>query len=394
MKLSNFPKLTFWRAVLVLILAAGFYSTILRFAKGLGASTNLSDQFPWGIWIGFDVLCGVGLAAGGFTLAATVYVFHAERFHPILRPSILTAFLGYALVAVGILFDLGKPYNIWHPLIMWNPHSVMFEVAWCVMLYLTVLGLEFSPAILERFQLHRSLRLVKAITVPLVILGVLLSTLHQSSLGTLFLIVPTKLHPYWYSPLLPVFFFISAVGVGLAMVIFESNLSARAFGREIEMPLLEVLGRAMAVVLAFYGVLKLEDLWSRGALAHLREPSTETLLFVLEITLGLLIPLPMLFFRKIREDRDSLFGVAVLVITGFLLNRLNVSITGIEASSGVHYFPRWTEIAITLSIVGVGFLLFGLAVRYLNVFEKHTGDATLGTASDARVRDGERTRIA
>jgi Ni/Fe-hydrogenase subunit HybB-like protein len=370
MTFSKFPKLTFWRAVLVLVLAAGFYSTLLRFVKGLGAVTNLSDQFPWGIWIGFDVLCGVGLAAGGFTLAATVYVFHIERFHAVLRPSILTAFLGYALVAVALLFDLGKPYNIWHPLVMWNPHSVMFEVAWCVMLYLTVLALEFSPAVLERFRLHTSLRIVKAMTIPLVIVGVLLSTLHQSSLGSLFLIVPTKLHPYWYSPLLPVFFFISAVSVGIAMVIFESNLSSRAFGREIEMPLLEVLGRAMAVVLAIYGLLKFEDLWGRGALSHLREPSTETVLFLLEITLGLLIPLPLLLFRKVREDRDGLFAVAVLVITGFLLNRLNVSITGMEASSGVHYFPRWTEVAVTLSIVGVGFLLFSLAVRYLNVFER------------------------
>ena len=367
---SKFPKLTFWRTVLVLVLAAGFYSTVLRFVKGLGAATNLSDQFPWGLWVGFDVVCGVGLAAGGFTLAAIVYIFHAKRFYPVLRPSILTAFLGYSLVAVALLFDLGKPYNIWHPLVMWNPHSVMFEVAWCVTLYLTVLALEFSPVVFERFQLHRPLRVVKAVTIPLVIAGVLLSTLHQSSLGSLYLIVPEKLYPYWYSPLLPVFFFISAVGVGLAMVIFESNLSSRAFGREIEMPLLEVLGRALAVVLAVYGLLKFQDLWSRGALVHLREPSTETLLFVLEITLGLLIPLPMLLFRKIRENRDSLFGVSVLVITGFLLNRLNVSITGLEASSGVHYFPRWTEVAVTLSIVGVGFLLFSLAVRYLNVMEK------------------------
>jgi len=369
MRFEKFPRLTFWRAVLVVILAAGFYSTVLRFAKGLGAVTNLSDQFPWGLWIGFDVLCGVGLAAGGFTLAATVYVFHVERFHAVLRPSILTAFLGYGLVAVALLFDLGKSYNIWHPLVMWNPHSVMFEVAWCVMLYLTVLALEFSPVVFERFHLHTPLRVVKALTIPLVIVGVLLSTLHQSSLGSLFLIVPLKLHPYWYSPLLPVFFFISALGVGMAMVIFESNLSSRAFGREIEMPLLEVLGRAMAVVLVLYGLLRIQDLWSRGALAHLREPSTETLLFLLEISLGVLIPLPMLLFRKVRENRDGLFAAAVLVITGFVLNRLNVSITGLEASSGVHYFPRWTEVAVTLSIVGVGFLLFSLAARYLNVFE-------------------------
>jgi Ni/Fe-hydrogenase subunit HybB-like protein len=155
----------------------------------------------------------------------------------------------------------------------------------------------------------------------------------------------------------------------MAMVIFESNLSSRAFGRELEMPLLEVLGRAMAVVLALYGLLKFQDLASRGALAHLREPTTETILFILEMALGVFLPVPLLLFRKVREDRDGLFAVALLVITGFVLNRLNVSITGLEASSGVHYFPRWTEVAVTLSIVGVGFLLFSLAVRYLNVFE-------------------------
>ncbi len=369
MSFDKLPKITFWRAVLLVILVAGFYSTLLRFTKGLGAATHLSDRFPWGLWIGFDVMCGVGLAAGGFTLAAIVYVFHLRRFHPILRPSILTAFLGYALVAVALIYDLGRPYNIWHPLIMWNHHSVMFEVAWCVMLYLTVLALEFSPAVFERFRMHKPLKLLKAITIPLVIVGVLLSTLHQSSLGSLFLIVPSKLHPYWYSPLLPVFFFISAVGTGMAIVIFESNLSARAFGREIELPLLAGLGKAMAAVLGVYGILRLLDLWRRGALVHLREPSTETVLFVLEIGLGLLMPLSLLLFRRVREDREGLFAAAVLVITGFLLNRLNVSITGLEYSAQAHYFPKWTEVAVTLSMVGAMFLCFALAVRYLKVFE-------------------------
>jgi len=369
MNFEKLPKLTFWRAVLVLILSVGFYASLIRFTRGLGAATNLTDRFPWGLWIGFDVICGVGLAAGGFTLAATVYIFHLRRFHPVLRPAILTAFLGYALVAVALMYDLGKPYNVWHPLIMWNPHSVMFEVAWCVMLYLTVLALEFSPAVLERFKLHKPLKLIKAVTVPLVIVGVLLSTLHQSSLGSLFLIVPSKLHPYWYSPLLPLFFFISAVGVGMAMVIFESNLSGRAYGHEAEMPLLASLGKAMAVVLGVYGILRFRDLWARGALVYLRQASTETVLFALEIVLGLVLPLFLLLVRRVREDRDGLFAIAALVITGFLLNRLNVSITGLEYSAHAHYFPKWTEVAVTLSIVGMGFLCFALAARYLRVFE-------------------------
>jgi len=202
-----------------------------------------------------------------------------------------------------------------------------------------------------------------------VIAGVLLSTLHQSSLGSLYLIVPSKLHPFWYSPWLPVLFYISAIGVGLAMVIFESNLSARAFGREIEMPLLSQLAKALLWVLAVFGVLRFGDLASRGALALLREPTTETLLFILEMVLGTVMPVALLAFARVRENREGLFATAVLVITGFLLNRLNVSITGMEASSGAHYFPRWTEVSVTLSLVGAGFLLFALAVRYLRVFE-------------------------
>jgi Ni/Fe-hydrogenase subunit HybB-like protein len=372
---TKLPKLTFWRAVLLVILAAGFYSTVLRFTKGLGAATALSDQFPWGLWIGFDVLCGVGLAAGGFTLAAVVYVFHLKRFHPILRPTILTAFLGYALVAVALLFDLGRPYRIWHPLVMWNPRSVMFEVAWCVMLYLTVLALEFSPVVFERLGWHKPLKIVRSLTIVLVIGGVLLSTLHQSSLGSLYLIVPSKLHPLWYSPLLPVFFFVSAIGVGLAMVIFESNLSARAYGREIEMPLLADLGKAMAVVLAFYGLMRFEDLFGRGAGGYLLQPTSETALFGLEILLGVAVPLVMLLVRRVRENREGLFAAAVLVITGFLLNRLNVSITGMEGFSGAHYFPKWTEVAVTLSLVGVAFTLFALAVRYLDLFGAEPGGA-------------------
>src|SRR5271157_4140190 len=201
------PKITFWRVVLVLILLLGAYATVLRFARGLGATTNLSDAFPWGLWVGFDVMCGVMLAAGGFTLTAAVYILNLREFKPIVRPTVLTAFLGYLLVVVALLFDLGRGYRIWHPLVMWNPRSVMFEVAWCVTLYTTVLSLEFAAVIFERFRLQKLLRIQHAITIPLVITGVMLSTLHQSSLGSLYLIVPNKLHALWYTPLLPVLFF-------------------------------------------------------------------------------------------------------------------------------------------------------------------------------------------
>src|SRR3972149_7507348 len=177
------PRITFWRVVFLLILVSGLYSAVVRVGKGLGASTALTDQFPWGLGIGFDILCGVALAAGGFTLSAVVYVFHIERFRPIIRPAILTAFLGYLLVITALMFDLGRPYRIWHALIMWNPHSVMFEVAWCVMLYTLVLSLEFGQVVLDRLGRTSLLRMTRVALPPLVIAGVILSTLNQSSLG-------------------------------------------------------------------------------------------------------------------------------------------------------------------------------------------------------------------
>src|SRR5215472_8517376 len=256
-------KLTFWRAILAAVLILGACATYIRFFKGLGASTNLSDAFPWGLWVGFDVMCGVMLAAGGFTLTATVYLFNIKKFKPIVRPTVLTAFLGYLLVCVGLFFDLGRGYRIWHPLVMWNPHSVMFEVAWCVTLYTTVLSLEFLPIVLEKFGWHKPLEWIHRISVPLMILGVLLSTLHQSSLGTLFLIVPEKLYPLWYTPILPLLFWVSAVAVGLAMTIFESWHSSRAFGRALELPLLASMARVLAVLMSVYLWIRFLDMSHR-----------------------------------------------------------------------------------------------------------------------------------
>jgi Ni/Fe-hydrogenase subunit HybB-like protein len=363
-------KLTFWKLVFFFLMAAGLYATVIRFTQGLGASTHLNDQFPWGIWISFDVLCGVMLAAGGFTLTATVHIFNIKRMHSIIRPTILTAFLGYILVCAALMYDLGKPYNIWHPLIMRNPHSVMFEVAYCVMLYTTVLALEFSPIVLERFNLQKPLKVVRAILIPLVILGVLLSTLHQSSLGTLYLIVPEKLHPFWYSPLLPVFFFVSAIAVGLAMTIFESSLSSKHFGVQLELPVLQELGRVLVVVLGVYAILRLEDLANRGVLRLAFRPGYEMYLFWLEITLAIILPLGLLLQKRIRSSANGLYLAAVSVVLGFITNRMNVSITGFEGSTGVRYFPKWTELAVTGSIIAVGFALFGLAVKYLPIFPK------------------------
>jgi len=372
MTLRDIPKVrfTFWKLIFLLIMAAGAYCTYLRFFRGLGTSTNLSDQFPWGLWIGFDVMCGVMLAAGGFTLTAAVHLFNIKRFHPIVRPTILTAFLGYLLVCGALMYDLGLPWNIWHPLIMRNPHSVMFEVAWCVMLYTTVLALEFSPIVLERFGLHKPLRIVKKVMFIFIILGVLLSTLHQSSLGTLYLIMPNKLHPFWYSPLLPVFFYLSAIAVGLAMTIFESSMSSKYFGRQLELPLLRDLGRVLIVVLTLYGILRLQDLYHRGVLKLVLVSGYEQRFFILEILLSVILPLGLLLIPKVRNSAQGLYLAAVLSLLGFVTNRLNVAITGVENAVGGRYTPKWTEVVITAMFVALGFAIFGLVARYFPIFEE------------------------
>lgn len=362
-------KITFWRLVLAAFLLAGLYATFVRFRYGLGRATALSDGFPWGLWVAFDVLCGVALAAGGFAITATVHIFNIEKFKPILRSTVLTAFLGYILVSLALLYDLGKPFNIWHPLVMWNPHSVMFEVAWCVMLYTAVLSLEFSPIVFEKLGLKRPLRVLRAVSVPIVIVGVILSTLHQSSLGTVFLIVPQKLHPLWYSQLLPLFFFVSAIIAGFAMVIFESFLSYRFMRRELEMSILTDLARVQVVLLAVYLTMRLQDLAARDALGHVFDLDQESVLFLLEIGVGCVVPLFLFALRFVRHNRTGLFVAAFMVVLGLVLNRMNVAITGMAASSGVNYFPSPIEFLVSIFIVSIGFVGFALVSRYFPVFE-------------------------
>lgn len=362
-------RVTFWRAATVVILVAFVVATYQRFTQGLGAVTNLSDRFPWGLWIGFDILCGVGLAAGGFTLAAMVYLFGWERYRPVLRPAVLTAFLGYLLVVFALLYDLGKPWNVWHPMIMYNPHSVMFEVGWCVMLYTTVLALEFAPSVWEKLQWGKWLRIWKRIMIPMVLAGVLLSTLHQSSLGSLFLILPEKVHPLWYSSLLPVFFFVSAVAIGLAMVMVESYLSHRAFGKEIEWPILSDLGKFMIIPLLVLAVLKGFDLFQGDGFKYLLAPTTETALFWLENIALIIAPLVLIMAFNASEKPKLLLATAFMMVGGFILNRLNISITAIDATAGVGYFPAWQEIAVSVGVVTIGVIVFGWVVKYLPIYD-------------------------
>ncbi len=355
------------RMVISAICIAGLILTVVRFTKGLGAVTNLSDKFPWGLWVGFDVLCGVALASGGFVMTASVYLFNLKRYKPLLRPTILTAFLGYILVSTGLMYDLGKPYNIWHPLIMWNTRSVMFEVAWCVMLYSTVLALEFSPMLFEKLKFRWAQELIHAIEIPVVIAGVILSTLHQSSLGTVFLIVPGKLYPLWYTPILPILFFISAVTVGLSMIIFESYMSSKFFKRSLKFDLLVDMGKFLIVALMLYLGLRFQDLLIRGNLKYIFSGTYESLFFIAEIAL-LAVPMFALMFNRVISSRLGLFLCAISVMLGVVLNRLDVSIVGMLRSSGVFYFPSTGEIIISLFLLTIGVTVFVLADKHLPVF--------------------------
>ncbi len=360
-------KFSFWKVVAVLIIIAGLISTYYRFTKGLGATTNLSDEVPWGLWIGFDFL-GVGLAAAGFTIAAAVHIFNIHKFEPIVRPAILTAFIGYSLVVGLLIVDLGRPENFWHPLVMWNIHSVMFEITWCIICYSTVLVLEFAPVVLEKFKLHAPIKLLRKISIPIVIAGVLFSTLHQSSFGSLYLIVPGRLHPLWYSSILPVHFYISCIAAGLSMIIFESYLNTRAFNTGLSINILSKASAAVVIVLLIELVLKFTDMVFSNKLYLLGVPSMETSLFYLEIIIGTIIPVIILSSKKNRENKMLLFLASISVISGFILNRMNVCITGMVASSGINYFPSIDEINITFMLVVLAMLGFKYVVQTFPVF--------------------------
>ena len=363
-------KLTFWRVVFLVIMALGLYSTYVRYLRGLGAVSNMTDQFPWGFWIGFDCLCGVMLAAGGFCMVGAVYLFNVESLRSVVRPAVLTAFLGYLLFIVGLLFDLGRPWFIWHQLIYMNPHSVMFEVGFCVMTYTAVLFFEFLPNVFERLNLKTPIKWIHKVYPVLIVLGILLSTLHQSSLGSLYLIMPSKLHPFWYSPALPFFFFGSAVAVGLAMTIFESTQSAKALGRHLELSVLVRLGGALLVALWVNALLRFEDYFHRGLLRQILQPSYEAYFLWLELALSFVIPITLLSFKKVRLSPNWLYLASVISLFGFITNRLNVSLIGFETYVGHHYLPKWTEFSVTLMIVALGFALFRVAVQYLPIFPK------------------------
>lgn len=369
-------QFTLWRVVVAIIFAAGLYAAYARFALGFERSTNLVDAQPWGLWVGLGTLCGVGLSAGGFAIAAAVYLLGFERYRPVLRTAVLVSFLGYSSVIVGMMYELGLPWRIWHPIVMWNRHSILFEVSWCVMLYSTVLALEFSPALVERipFAPLRDfyLKWHHELLIGLVLVGTLLSSLHQSFLGGLYLLTQGKLDPLWYSPYLPTMFYLSAVPAGLAVTIIALYLSSRSLHARIDLNILSDVSQVIAPLLAVYGLFRGVDLLSSGNSAYLWTWREETLSFWVEIALFVIAPVLLLSRPAVRSTPKYLYWTCCVIVMGFIANRLDVSITGLQASSGFYYVPRWTEFALSLATVTAAVVAFRYAVLYLDVLPKNS----------------------
>ncbi|MCP4198423.1 MAG: Ni/Fe-hydrogenase cytochrome b subunit [Proteobacteria bacterium] len=366
-------RLTNTKTVLWAIVGMLAAVSVARFAFGLGATTGLSDVTPWGFWIAFDVMAGVALAAGGFVLAATVYIFRLEKYRAFVRPAILTALLGYAAVAVGLIYDLGLPWHIWHPIVYPQPHSALFEVAMCVMLYLTVLLLEFGHVILEHklfdtLFFRRILAGLKKATIPLVIAGIVLSTLHQSSLGTLFLIAPYRLHPLWYSPIIWILFFVSAAGLGLLMVTAESFFSAWLFGHKLRMDKLSGLVKAASLVLFLYLALRIGDLAVRGMLPMAFDGSGLSWLFLFELLVSALAPAILLAIPRIRQSPRAIGLTVLMAIFGIVGYRFNVCIVAFKRPEAMSYFPSWMEVAVSFGIVAGAMLVFIFFAEHLRVY--------------------------
>jgi Ni/Fe-hydrogenase subunit HybB-like protein len=381
--------------VLVALMALGLVFGLLRFVRGIGAIANLDNQWPWGIWIAIDIACGVALAAGGFTSAALAHVFHRDKFEPIVRPALITAMLGYTVVVIGLLADLGRYYNVWHPVVpfMWSGHSVLFEVGICVMFYLTVLYIEFLPMVSERFRgrvaLPGALRPLNGLCEGLlrlfdrtlgrvmsvfIIAGVVLSCMHQSSLGALMVIASYKMHPLWWSPVLPLLFLLSAFCVGPSMVIFESMLASRAFGRRPEMEVLAPLSKIIPVLLFFFISTKAMDLAVRGQLHRLADGSWQSIVFMFEMGVGFVLPFLMFFSSRVRRSPRLLFTAATLVIFGVVMNRIDVFLVAYRpVYMGRHYFPAFGELAVTTGLVA--FLIFAYRFIVLNFPVMHAEGA-------------------
>ena len=381
--------------VMVAFMLTGFLFVIARYIGGLAAVTNLDNAHPWGLWIGIDVATGVALAAGGFTTAALAHIFGRHQYEAVTRPALLTAMLGYTFVSLGLIVDLGRSWAIWHPVVYWQGNSVLFEVAMCVMIYLHVLYIEFIPVVVEHFKgkvrlpgrlssldnvvealLGFTDRILSKVMWIFIIAGTVLSCMHQSGLGSLMLIAPTKLHPLWYTPILPLLFLTSAIAVGYPMVVFETTLTTSSLGLDGEMEILTPLTRITIFLLGIYMGLKIGDMVVRGTYVYLLDGTVQSKAFLVEMLVGVILPWFMLLTPEVRRSRRAVFIACTLIVGGVALNRINVFLVGFQPPyAETSYFPAIGEVAITAGLISALMFIYRICVTYLPVLSVRDQEA-------------------
>ncbi len=403
--------------LLWLTAVAGGAAIVYRFWAGIGAVSNLSDGYPWGLWVAIDIMAGVAVASGGFIVAGVVHLFGGEKFHDLARPAILAAFLGYLMFALGLVVDMGRPWNMFY-LFLGNHQSPLYEIGWCAAMYTLVLFLELLPAVFEKYALERSYELWRRLSpwlvivmlpvfiyamtfsilwtaslaglliawellmekkilrrevqVPILLIsaGVILSFLHQSSLGTLYLMAPHTLNALWYSPILPVLFLMSAICAGIGMMTLESMGSAKIMGHEIHLKPLQAFAGCMPVVLIVYCVFKVGDLILHGDMPLLFSGGMPATMWWLEMIVGVALPLALYLSPKLTSKPAGLFLASFFVVAGVVINRVNIVIMGIELERWDAYYPSGMEILITLGIFAMGLLAFNWLTDELPIYEK------------------------
>lgn len=355
--------------ILTVLALAGIVCMLVRFFTGFGLVTNLSDEWPWGLWIGFDVMTGVALAGGGYGMAIIAHIFHREKYSAVVRGALLTSLLGYLLVMAGLLLDIGRWYNCWVPFVSWGTSSVLFEILWCLSLYTTVQVLEMGEIVTERFgkRFHSAIQKIMPV---LLILGVVFPVLHQSSLGALFLIAETKMYPLYWSEYIPIFYLMSSFFVGPAVICVESSLARRFYGHQIRIETIYGLAVIGTRVMAVYFLLKWYDLFERGLIGTAFSGAWESNVFLMEMVIGVLIPI-MIVYSRWGQTRGGLITYGFLTSFGLVINRLATIFVGLSPGRETTYFPSVWEMLVTIGLLSAGCLLYSFIVENLNIFGKN-----------------------
>jgi len=363
-------RLTWWDMVLLAIMALGVVLAVVRYAGGIRSVANINNAYPWGWWVGFGIMTMIALGGVGFTITLLVEILGRHRYHALLRPAVLMALLCYASAIVMLMVELGRPWKVWMILVSWAPSAALYEVGWCAFLYLNVLVLEFVQVPLEELGWGRVLKVLRVIYIPIMLLGVTLSHLHQSSLGTLLTLIPHKINVLWWSEQLPLIFLFSAMMAGPALAILEYLAAARWLGFTPNIDMLGGLARIEAWLVGLLLVFRLGDLVIRGAVDAALSWTWFAVSFWVEIGFGLLLPLVLLMMPEVQASRGGLVTACSLVVAGVLLHRLNVAVFGLRVRHWETYVPSFGEIGITLGIAAGAVLVFGVLARMLPIHEE------------------------